>query len=223
MKMKPSNADWMILKLAMVKKNNELLGVMDNYLDDSCDDLLRKLRHDVECCHDPKSFYEKEIPYRMEFSATADMRHITNLMSQGFANNLAWLQSSLRSFGITRFELPFSNYSMSSDGHQQNTLDLLDIHKARLYTRAGTIVTALCLSGFGAALLVGSILVATGADELVLCTAKRSKEKILAQLPSIVSRYKTQMRLHVAEAMSKPCSTIINTLNNYNYEQLKLQ
>ena len=221
--MKPSYADWMLLKLAMSKKNRELLAPIDNYLDDRCDDLLRQLRHDVECCHDPKSFYEKEIRYRMECCTTTDMRHIINLMAQGFANNLAWLQSSLRSFGITRFELPLANYSMGSDDPKQQMLNLLDIHKANLYTRAGTIFTALCLSGLGVGMFVGSILFAAGANELVLCSAKRSKEKILGQLPAIVGTYKAQMRLHVAEAMTKPCSAIINALNNYNYEQAKLQ
>ena len=221
--MKPNQADWILFKLAIAKKNRELIMSMDSYLDERCSDFLRQLKHDVECCSDPKSFYENEIPYRMENLAIVDLRHITKLMSQGFANNLYWLQNNLHHFGIARFEMPFSDYSLQSGDHKQDKLNLLDTHKARLYTRAGTLITALCLSGFGAALFVGSILFGAGAEELLFSHSKRSKEKIIAVLPNIGKAYKSQMRLHVVEAIDKPCADIINTLNNINYEQYKLQ
>lgn len=216
--MKANQSDWILLKLAMAKKNRELTASMDDYLNERCSDFLRQLKHDVECCSDPKSFYEKEIPYRMENLATNDLRHITRLMSQGFANNLYWLQNNLRHFGIARFEMPFSDYSLQSGEHKQDSLNLLDTHKARLYTRAGTLITALCLSGFGPALFVGSILFGAGAEELLFSHSKKSKEAIIAILPNIVKIYKSQMRLHIVEAINKPCSNIINTLNNIHYE-----
>lgn len=221
--MKPNNADWVLLKLAMAKKNRDLEMSMDGYLDERCSDFLRQLKHDVDWCSDPKSFYEKEIPYRMENLATTDLRHITQMMSQGYCNNLYWLQKNLRSFGITKFEMPFKEYSLQSGDYKQGTLDLLDIHKARLYTRAGTLITALCLSGFGTALFIGSILFGAGAEELLFSNSRKSKDKILSILPSIVESYKAQMRLHIVEAINEPCIAIINTLNNINYERNELQ
>jgi hypothetical protein len=221
--MKPSKVDWMLLRLAMAKKNREMEMSIDNYLDERCSDFLRQLKHDVECCSDPKSFYEKEIPYRMENLASSDLRHITTLMSQGFANNLVWLQTNLRRFGISKFEIPFSEYSLVSGDYNQNKLDLLDTHKARLYTRAGTLITVLCLSGYGSAVLIGSILFGAGADELLSSSNKKSKERIIAVLPRIVQAYKSHMRLRIVEAINKPCMTIINTLNNINYERNELQ
>lgn len=221
--MKPTPADWILLKLAMTKKNHELEVSMDSYLDERCSDFLRQLKHDVDYCSDPKAFYEKEIPYRMENLAIADLRHIAQMMSQGYCNNLYWLQNHLRRFGIAKFEMPLNKYSVQSSDYKQDTIDLLDIHKARLYTRAGTIITALCLSGFGAAFIVGSILFGTGAEELLFSQSKKSKDKILSILPSIVENYKAQMRLHIIEAINGPCITIINTLNNMNHERNEVQ
>lgn len=221
--MKPNKIDWMLLKLGMAKKNRELLLLMDDYLDERTSDFLRQLKHDVDYCSDPKSFYEKEIPYRMESLAITDLRHITKIMSQGFGNNLYWLQNNLRNFGVTKFELPFTNYSLKTHDYEQDKLDLMDIHKTRLYTRAGTLVTAICLSGFGIGFFIGSLLFGTGAEEIFLSRSQKSKDKIMALLPDIVENYKSQLKLHILEAMASPHSTIINSLNNMVYEQPKLQ
>ncbi len=221
--MKPNQADWMLLKLGMAKKNHELLASIDDYLDERMSDFLRQLHHDVECCNDPKSFYTKEIPYRMENLATSDLRNITKMMSQGFANNLYWLQNNLRHFGVVRFELPFADYSLQSDEHKQESLNLIDIHKTRLYTRVGTLVTAICLSGFGVGFFVGSLLFGTGAEELFLSSSQKSKEKIRAILPDMIDNYKSQIKLHILEAMNGPHSRIINSLTNIQHEQFKLQ
>ena len=221
--MRPNQIDWMLLKLSMAKKHRELLTSMDEYLEERTLDFLRQLKHDVDCCNDLKSFYEKEIPYRMESLAIADLRHVTKMMSQGFANNLYWLQNNLRNFGISRLELPFVDYSLRTDDHQQEDLDLMNIHKTKLYTRAGTFVTAICLSGFGVGFFIGSLLFGTGAEEVFLSHSKKSKEKIKSKLPDIVENYKSQLKLHILESMAKPHSIIIDTLNNLSYEQTKLQ
>ena len=221
--MKPKQIDWMLLKLSMTKKNRDLLASMDEYLDERTLDFLRQLKHDVDYCNDPKSFYEKEVPYRMESLTITDLRHITKMISQGFANNLYWLQNNLRNFGITKLELPFVDYSIHTDDHQQDDLDLMNIHKTKLYTRAGTLVTAICLSGFGVGFFIASLLFGTGAEELFLSHSKKSKEKIKSKLPDIVENYKSQLKLHILESMAKPHSIIIDTLNNLSYEQTKLQ
>lgn len=221
--MKPKQIDWMLLKLSMTKKNRDLLASMDEYLDERTLDFLRQLKHDVDYCNDPKSFYEKEIPYRMESLAITDLRHITKMISQGFANNLYWLQNNLRNFGITKLELPFVDYSIHTDDHQQDDLDLMNIHKTKLYTRAGTLVTAICLSGFGVGFFIGSLLFGTGAEEVFLSHSQKSKEKIKSLLPDIVENYKLQLKLHILESMAKPHSIIIETLNNLSYGQTKLQ
>lgn len=221
--MKPNRADWTLLKFGITRKNRELLMSVENYLEERSSDILRQLMHDVECCCDLKSFYEKEIPYRMQTWATMDLRHITKMMSQGFANNLYWLQTSLRQFGISRFEIPFTNYSLTADGYKQEPLDLMDTHKSRLYMRAGTLITAVCLSGFGIGVFIGSLLVGTGAEEYFFLNTQKSKQKVSALLPDIVYNYKSQMKMHILEAMARPNSEIINTLNNIQNGQLKLQ
>ena len=221
--MNPNKTDWMLLKLSMAKKNRELLLSMDDYLDERTSDFLRQLKHDVDHCNDPKSFYEKEIPYRLESLAITDLRHITKMMSRGLTNNLFWLQNNLRNFGVNKFEIPFTSYSLQTNDYEQDKLDLMDIHKTRLYTRAGTLVTAICLSGFGIGFFVGSLLFGTGAEEIFLSRSQKSKEKIIALLPDIVENYKSQLKLHVLEAMANPHSVIINSLNNILYEQPKLQ
>ena len=220
--MKITPEDWMLLKLAMTKKNSDLELMMDKYLEERCSDYLRQLRHDVDCCSDPKSFYEKEIPYRMENFATADMRHLTQMISNSYGNNLYWLQTNLRHYGITKFELPFTEHTLRSGDHKQFPLNLLDIHKTRLYTRAGTLITALCLSGFSAGIFVGSLLIGAASEELLLSHSKKSKKIIIGTLPDIVNNYKSQMRLHIVETLNGPCTTIINALNNINYERNEL-
>ena len=216
--MKITPVDWILLKLAMTRKNRELELMIDDHLNERCFDFLQQLKHDVDICPDPRSFYEKEIPYRMERMATTDLRQITEKISNGYANNLYWLQTKLRSLGITKFEIPFSEHSLKSGDYTPQSLDLLDIHKARLYTRAGTLITALCLSGISIGVFAGSLLFGAGAEEVLCSQSKKSKEKIICVLPNIVNNYKAQMRLHIVEAISKPCSILINTINNIDYE-----
>lgn len=214
---KPSRMDWTLLKLSVAKKNRELFAQLDGYLEERASDFLHQLKHDVDGCSDPKSFYEKEIPYRMGSLATTDLRHITKVITSGYTQNLYWLKSSLAAFGIRKFELPFVDYPLRTEDFETSELDLMDIHKTRLYTRVGTIVTALCLSSFGVGVFVGSILFGTGAEEIFISRTKRSKEKIMAILPDIVNNYKLQLKLHVMEAMTQPNAAIINALNKISY------
>jgi hypothetical protein len=159
----------------------------------------------------------------MKSLAIADLRHITKMISQGYANNLYWLQNNLRNFGITRFELPCVDYSLRTDDYQQEDLDLMNIHKTKLYTRAGAFVTAICLSGFGVGFFIGSLLFGTVAEEVFISHSQKSKEKIKSLRPDIVENYKLLLKLHILESMAKPHSIIIDTLNNLSYEQIKLQ
>ena len=72
--MPPQRNDMMLLSLAMAKRNRELTTRLVSYMHERGDDLKRQLRHDADCWADPKVFYEKELPYRMESAAIMDVR-----------------------------------------------------------------------------------------------------------------------------------------------------
>jgi hypothetical protein len=211
--MTPQKNDMMLLSLAMTKRNRELTTRLVSYMDERGEDLNRQLCHDADCWSDPKAFYEKELPYRMESAATIDLRHLTEMLARGYTTNLAWLQERLRNMGVNHFDMTLTQYPLSSYGSEQEKLDLINIHRIKLNTRISTLVTAICLSGFGIAAFVGTLLVGTVAEEMLLSRSQKSRERIKALIPDIVEAYKSQMIMHLLESLAHPNSQIINSLN----------
>lgn len=211
--MAPQKNDMMLLSLAMAKRNRELTDRLVNYMDERSEDLNRQLRHDADCWPDPKAFYKKELPYRMESAATMDLRHLTAMLSQGYTTNLTWLQNQLRNMGVKRFDITLTHYPLSTDDSTQEQLDLINIHQIKLGTRITTLLTAICLSGFGIAAFVGTLVVGTIAEELLLSRSQQSRERIKDALPDIIEAYKSKIIMHLLEALARPNSQIINSLN----------
>lgn len=211
--MVPQKNDIMLLSLAMVKRNRELTARMMKYMDERGEDLNRQLYHDADCWPDPKAFYEKELPYRLESAAVIDLRRLTEMITQGYTANLLWLQEKLKTLGVSHFCLPLMEHKLSSENPSQGQLDLINIHKIRLNTRISTLITAICLSGFGIAVFIGSLLVGTVAEEMLVSRSQQSRERIKKLIPDIVGAYKNQMIMHLLESLSCPNLQIINSLN----------
>lgn len=201
-----------LLKLLFMKKSRELSNDISLRIDSKADEMLRQLIHDIEWCSDPRGFYEKEIPYRLECQLSKDMQQIPDLMARQYASNLTWLQGNLKRLGCQDFSIPFTDYNMTGSVGVQDKLNLIDIHKVRLYSRLGTLFVALCLSGFGLGAFVGSMLCGTAAEELMISKSKSSKESIKQIVPLITENYKLQLKAHVFGAMAEVDSNIMNEL-----------
>lgn len=211
--MTPQRNDMMLLSLAMAKRNRELTTRLVSYMHERGDDLKRQLRHDADCWADPKVFYEKELPYRMESAAIMDVRHLMTMLSQGYTTNLTWLQNQLRNMGVKRFDMTLTHYPLSTDDSTQEQLDLINIHQIKLGTRITTLLTAICLSGLGIAAFVGTLAVGTIAEEMLLSRSQQSRDRIKEVLPDIIEAYKCKIIMHLLEALARPNSQIINSLN----------
>ncbi len=205
--------DFMLIKLLFIQKCRNLSEEISSQIDIKADDLLWQMKHDIEWCGDPKAFYEKEIPFRMENQVRKDLTQWTEIMARQYAVNLNWLQEVLRRFGCQHFYIPLSDYNLDTPLHLQEKLNLLDIHKTRLYSRLGTLFVALCLSGFGLGAFVGSMLCGTGAEELLLSRSRRSRESIKLIIPSIVENYRLQMKARLVGVQAEVDSNIMNELN----------
>lgn len=203
-----------LMRLLFIQKSRNLSDTIAAYVDSKADDMLWQMNHDLEWCSDPKVFYEKEIPFRIENQVRKDMQQLPELISQQYGANLNWLQSQLKRMGCQTFCIPFSGYSISSPNHLQEKLNLIDMHKTRLYSRLGTLFVALCLSGFGLGAFVGSMLCGTGAEEILLSRSKTSKEKIKQIVPSIIDNYRLQTKARMLGVVAEVDSNIMNELNN---------
>lgn len=212
---------WVKLKLDFTQHNRAMTDAMLKHIDTQSDDLLRRLRHDVDVYPDPKTYYQKELPYKLEDVTNTDLRRLAEIMSKGFAANLTWLQGVLRNFGVQSFNVPFVTHQLGAEEYTQEELDLIDIHATKLKARAGTLVTCLALSPLGIAVFVGSMVAGTIAEELMLSKAQVSREKIKECLPDIIERYKSQMKAHVLAAMAAPQKQIMNAIISKEYEYFR--
>lgn len=202
-----------LLKLIFIQKSQNLSDTIAYHIDSKADDMQWQIKHDLEWCSDPKLFYEKEIPFRIENQVRKDLQQIPEIISQQYLVNLSWLQNQLKRMGLQTFNLPFSDYNISTPAHLQEKLNLINIHKTRLCSRLGTLFVALCLSGFGLGAFVGSMLCGTGAEEILLSRSKSSKEKIIQTIPYIIDNYKLQMKSRILGIMAEVDSNIMNELN----------
>lgn len=212
---------WVKLKLDLTQRSRAMTDAMLKYIDTQSDDLLRRLRHDVDVYPDPKTYYQKELPYKLEDVVNGDLRKLAELMSKGFNANLTWLQSVLKSFGVKSFNVPFMTHQLDSEEYVQEDLELIDIHATKLKARAGTLVTCLALSPYGIAVFAGSMIAGTIAEELMLSRAQQSRELIQECLPDIIARYKSQMKAHVLTAMAVPQKQIMNAITSKQNEYFR--
>lgn len=203
-----------LLRLFFIQKSRNISDRIAAHIDSTADDMLWKIKHDLEWFNDPKAFYEKEIPFLIENQVRKDMKLIPEFMTQQYTANLYWLHGQLKHMGVQAFNLPFSDYDINSPDHIQDKLNLIDIQKTRLCSRLGTLFVALCLSGFGLGAFVGSMLCGTAAEEFLLSRSKVSKEKIRQVVPAIIDNYKLQMKTRMLGVVAEVDSNIINGLNN---------
>lgn len=206
--------NFILMKLLFIQKSRNLSDSIATHIDSKAEDLQWQMSHDLEWCSDPKAFYEKEIPFRLENQVRKDMQQMPDAISQQYAVNLNWLQSQLKRMGVQAFSLPFSDYNIMEPKYLQEKLNLIDIHKTRLYSRLGTLFVALCLSGFGLGAFIGSMLCGTGAEEILLSRSKASREKIKQIVPSIIDNYRLQMKARMLGVVAEVDSNIMNELNN---------
>ncbi len=207
-----------LVKLGMVEKNNGLRNEILNQVDINADNMLFQLNHDVDLFPDPKVFYEKEIPFRLEKAARIDMPKYSSHITTRLTDNLTWLEATLRKLGVKHFNLPFTDYTVDNGGCRQNQLDLININRTKLLTRVGTLITALCFMDMGITAFGVSILLGTTAEQFLLSRCDKSREKIKEVLPDIVDDYSNQMKMHLMESISKPNTMIINSLKDLHYE-----
>ncbi len=205
--------DYTLMRLLFVQKSRELSNLISARIESKGDEMLYQMMHDIEWCGDPKMFYEKEIPFRIENQLRKDMQQIPEAIAQQYATNLTWLQGNLKRLGCQNFQIPMSDYNLSTPGYSQEKLNLIDIHKTRLCSRLGTLFVALCLSGYGLGAFVGSMLCGTGAEELLVSRSNTSKEKIKQIMPTIMENYKLQMKAHILGVLAEVDSNIMNELN----------
>ena len=205
--------DLTLIKLLFVKKSRELSYNIATYIDTKGDDMQWQMIHDIDWCGNPKAFYEKEIPFRIENQIRKDIQLIPEAIARQYATNLYWLQGNLKRLGCLDFSVPLSDYNVSTSDYYQEKLNLIDIHKTRLYSRLGTLFVALCLSSFGLGAFVGSMLCGTGAEELLLSRSHISKDKIRQVVPTIIENYKLQMKAHILGVLAEVDSNIMNELN----------
>ena len=205
--------DLTLIKLLFVKKSREMSDNIAAYIDTKGDDMQWQIMHDIEWCGNPKSFYEKEIPFRIENQIRKDMQLIPEAIVQQYAKNMNWLLGYLKGVGCKEFNVPLSDYSILTTDYCQERLNLIDIPKTQLYSRLGTLFVALCFSGFGIGAFVGSMLCGTAAEELLLSSSHKSKERIKQIVPTIIANYKLQMKAHILGVLAKVDSNIMNELN----------
>lgn len=205
--------DFTLVKLLFVRKGRALSDGISSQIDTKADDMLCQMKHDIDWCGDPKVFYEKEIPYRIEMQVRRDMQQWPEVIARQYAADLNWLQGILKHLGCQYFSIPLYDYNIVAPVHLQEKLNLIDIHKTRLYSRIGTLFVALCLSQFGIGAFVGSMLCGTGAEELLLSRSGKSKESIKQIMPSIVENYRLQMKARILGVLAEVDSNIMNELN----------
>ena len=205
--------DYTLMRLLFIQKSRMLSNLIAAQIESKGDGMLWQMMHDIEWCGDPKMFYEKEIPFRIENQLRKDMQQIPETIAQQYTINLTWLQGNLKRLGCKDFRIPMSDYNLSTYDYSQEKLNLINIHQTRLYSRLGTFFVALCLSGYGLGAFAGSMLCGTFAEERLLSRSKASKEKVKQIVPTVIDNYKLQLKAHILGVLAEVDSNIMNELN----------
>ena len=213
---------WLEVETQLKERNSEInTKVRDCFLEKK-DEIVRRLTHDAELAADVKTFWEKDVPFRLEEYMKNAVQSVNQVANKEVLTNINWLQSEL----LKRFHCRLSITStLIREGGKtrfvssSDDLVLSDTGKLRIITRIGaaaTVVTAgvmLATSGIAGIVMATSMLAGVGSEIFIHKKTNQSREMVKQYLPTLVDKMQSKVLEDFGLRLTEAHSNIISQLN----------
>lgn len=217
-----ASMSWLEVETMLKKRNSETNAKIRASFLEKKDEIVRRLTHDAELAADVKTFWEKDIPFRLEEYMKNAVQSVNQIANNEMITNVNWLQSEL----LRRFRCRLSITStLIREGEKPrfvsttDDLVLSDTGKLRIITRIGsaaTVVTAgvmLATSGVAGIIMATSMLAGVGSEIFIHKKTNESREIVKQYLPTLVDKMQSKVLEDFSLRLTEAHSNIISQLN----------
>lgn len=217
-----ASMSWLEVETKLRERNSETNTKVREAFLEKKDEIVRRLTHDADMAADVKTFWEKDIPYRLEEYMKNAVQSVNQVANKEVLTNVNWLQGELlRHF---RCRLSITSTLVREGGKTRfvsTTDDLVisDTGKLRIITRIGaaaTVVTAgvmLATSGVAGIVMATSMLAGVGSEIFIHKKTNESRETVKQYLPTLVDKMQSKVLEDFSLRLTEAHSNIISQLN----------
>lgn len=217
-----ASMSWLEVDTQLKERNTATNAKVREAFLEKKDEIVRRLTHDAEMASDVKTFWEKDIPFRLEEYMKNAVMSVNQVANKEVLTNVNWLQNELlRRF---RCRLSITSTLIREGGKSRfisTTDDLIisDTGKLRIITRIGaaaTVVTAgimLATSGLAGIVMATSMLAGVGSEIFIHKKTNESRETVKQYLPTLVDKMQSKVLEDFSLRLTEAHSNIISQLN----------
>ncbi|MBR1838629.1 MAG: hypothetical protein IJ786_03635 [Bacteroidaceae bacterium] len=217
-----ASLSWIEVETQLKNRNNEMNTKVRAAFLEKKDDIVRRLTHDADMTGDIKTFWEKDIPFRLEEYMRSVVQSVNQMANKEMYSNVNWLQGEL----YKRFHCKLSIQStLIRDGGKPRAvtspddLEITDTGKLRIITRIGTAATVITAGVLFATLSVSGIAMATsmlagvGSEWLIKKKSNESRAMLKQYLPTLVDKLQITMLEDFNLRLNEAHNNIISQMN----------
>lgn len=211
------------LQTELSRLKDEFLTKVREKLSEKKDSDIRQLCHMADMCNDPKLFWEKELPYRLEDITKTNAQTVSQLMNTHVANTVNWLNRELsRIASKSNSPLPVIGCNVESDTISITANpEIADTKKMKIIARVGTAATVVAAGtlvatmGIPGIVMAASMLAGIGAEFFMSKKQDEAKQKLQTIIPQMVENSNQRLLVSVSDDLDKAYSDILTNLSNY--------
>lgn len=217
-----ASLSWLEVETQLKERNSETNTKVRTCFLEKKDEIVRRLTHDAELTADVKTFWEKDIPFRLEEYMKNAVQSVNQVANKEVLTNINWLQSELLKRFHCRLSITSTLIREGGKTHFISSTDdlvLSDTGKLRIITRIGaaaTVVTAgvmLATSGIAGIVMATSMLAGVGSEIFIHKKTNESREMVKQYLPTLVERMQSKVLEDFSLRLTEAHSNIISQLN----------
>ena len=217
-----ASLSWLEVETQLKERNSETNTRVRTCFLEKKDEIVRRLIHDAELTADVKTFWEKDIPFRLEEYMKNAVQSVNQVANKEVLTSINWLQSELLRRFHCRLSITSTLIREGGKTHFVSSTDdlvLSDTGKLKIITRIGaaaTVVTAgvmLATSGIAGIVMATSMLAGVGSEIFIHKKTNESREMVKQYLPTLVEKMQSKVLEDFSLRLTEAHSNIISQLN----------
>jgi GTPase Era involved in 16S rRNA processing len=218
-KIKALETEWMRIEVALSEQRQKTEHRIREKLDSMENDMLKRLRHNIDVSNDIKQYWEKELSCHLNDMMRSETQTLLQIINDDIVNNLKWLQEEvIKMFEFQTPMIPFVSVISDDKEITLEDLQLADNKRLKMITRVGTAAAVVCagvlvvVTNIGGIAMTIVVLLGIGAEFFMNRKTKESRQKVLDVLPNILEKAKLE---YVAKVLVSLKSSYDEILANF--------
>jgi GTPase SAR1 family protein len=231
-KIDTQNLKWMQIQQQLQNRRETIEDQIRAHLEANQDNTLRILEYDLERTSDVKTWWERDLPYRLQAELQSQTASIEATLDRQLAVDRKWLQEELHRY----FQYPLTidpeiALDLERDEIAPRQLEMADAQKMRLYSRLGTAGTVLVVgalvggAGIGGIMMATSLLAGLAAESWNNEKTEQNREQISSELHELIGKSSIAFVSDVSKKLQAWYSEVIRVVQerqeDWQREKLK--